>query len=150
MTTLVERTFEVGVDRATAWSLLAMVERWPEWAPHIKQAKLAGGTLGPTSTGSFSFRPAGSGAFAMTSWKPPLRWTWSGKALGLPIEYHHTFDELGDNRSRLVWTVELVDATPSLRSALFARVYSRNIDRAWPKFVEWAENNAPPRSTFAA
>lgn len=145
MRTLVERSFEVGVDRATAWSLLSKVERWPEWAPHIKRATLEGGPLGSKSSGSFSFRPVGSGSFAMTAWEPPSRWTWSGKALGLPIEYHHAFEELAGNRSRLVWTVELATAKPGLRSALFARIYSRNIDRAWPKFVRWAEDSAMTR-----
>lgn len=136
---LVQRSFEVGVSQASAWTLLSMVERWPEWAPHIKQARLIGGELGPTSSGNFSFQPVGSGSFEMTSWEPPTQWTWVGKVLGLTIEYQHTFEGLEEHRSRLVWTVALVDAKPGLRSTLFARAYSRNIDRAWPKFVEWAE-----------
>ncbi len=122
-----------------------MVDRWPEWAPHIKQATLDDGALGPQSFGRFSFRPMGSGSFAMTDWEPPSRWTWSGTALGLPVRYHHSFEELEANRSRLVWTVELATTKPGFRSALFARVYSRNIDRAWPEFVKWAEHNATAR-----
>lgn len=145
MEPLLERTFEVAVDRATAWALLSEVEHWPEWAPHIKRATIDGGMLGPKSTGTFSFRPAGSGSFEMTSWEPPVRWTWSGKALGLPINYHHAFEELADGRSRLVWTVELAGASLGLRSSLFTRIYSRNIDRAWPRFVEWAENKTTTR-----
>lgn len=145
MEPLLERTFEVVVDRDTAWSLLSEVERWPEWAPHIKRATIDGDKLRPTSSGTFSFRPVGSGSFTMTTWEPPLRWTWRGTALGLPINYHHTFEALEGGRTQLVWTVELADTSPGLRSSLFARVYSRNIDRAWPRFVEWAEQNASKR-----
>lgn len=139
---LVERSFEVRVRHERTWELLAEVERWPEWAPHIRTANLEGGGLGPESEGRFTFRPGGSARFRMTSWRPPASWTWHGRALGLPIDYHHHFQALDGGRTRLTWTVELAGARVGLRAKAFARAYGRNLDRAWPAFVAWAESQA--------
>ncbi len=139
---LVERSFEVGVPLERTWALLADVGRWPEWAPHIRTASLEGGALGAGSEGRFTFRPAGSARFRMTSWRPSTSWTWHGRALGLPIDYRHHFEALDSERTRLTWAVELVGARAGLRAKAFARIYGRNLDRAWPAFVAWAEGRA--------
>ncbi len=139
---LVERSFVVGAPLERTWTLLADVGRWPEWAPHIRTAHLDDGVLGPGSEGRFTFRPAGSARFHMTSWRPPTSWTWHGRALGLPIDYHHRFEAVDDERTRLTWTVELAGARAGLRAKAFARAYGRNLDRAWPSFVRWAEERA--------
>lgn len=145
-TVLVERSFEVGVPLDRTWALLSTVERWPEWAAHIRTASLDSAPLGPESEGRFTFRPVGSARFRVTTWRPPVSWTWHGRALGLPIDYHHGFDTIDDQRTRLTWTVELCAPDTGIRARAFARTYSRNLDRAWPKFVTWAEAHAsePP------
>ena len=98
---LVERTFEVDVPADRAWELLADVARWPEWAPHITSASVdPPGAVGPTSHGRFRFRPTGRGAFRMTAWDPPRSWTWTGRAMGVTIDYDHAFEPIDDRRSR--------------------------------------------------
>src|SRR5918994_5782909 len=93
---LVERVFDLGLPADTVWALLAQVERWPEWAPHMRRARLDGkAALGPDSEGEFRFRPVGSGNFQMTAWEPPHLWTWRGQAVGLQIIYHHHFSRSG-------------------------------------------------------
>lgn len=140
---MVERSFEVAVATERTWDLLAEVERWPEWAPHIRTVRLDGGALGPGSEGRFGLRPVGSATFRMTAWQPPVSWTWHGRGLGLPIDYRHGFQALDATRTRLTWTIELTDGTPAgVRADLFSRVYVRNLDRAWPRFVAWAEGEA--------
>lgn len=139
---LVERSFEIAVPVDRAWDLLAQVERWPEWAPHIRTAHVEGAPVGARSEGWFRFRPVGSAHFAMTTWRPPMSWTWRGRALGLSIDYHHHFQAVGTERTRLTWVVELADGGPGLRAKAFARTYGRNVDRAWPSFVAWAEDQA--------
>lgn len=139
---LVERSFEIAVPIDRAWDLLAQVERWPEWAPHIRTAHVEGASLGSRAEGWFRFRPVGSARFAMTTWRPPTSWTWRGRALGLCIDYHHHFQSVGTDRTRLTWVVELVDGGSGLRTKAFTRTYGRNVDRAWPRFVAWAEDQA--------
>jgi Polyketide cyclase / dehydrase and lipid transport len=139
---LLERHFEVGLPATVVWSLLADVERWPEWAPHLRSARLDHRPLGPDVTGRFGLRPFGSARFMMTSWQPPRSWTWRGRAFGVPIAYHHAFEPVGEHRTRLRWTVELLAPRVGIRARLFARVYRRNLDRAWPAFARWAEARA--------
>ena len=136
---LVERTFEVDVPADRAWELLADVARWPEWAPHITSASVdPPGAVGPTSHGRFRFRPTGRGAFRMTAWDPPRSWTWTGRAMGVTIDYDHAFEPIDDRRSRLRWVVRTASGRRGVRARLFAVVYSRFIDRAWPGFAHWA------------
>ena len=140
---LVERVFDLGLPADTVWALLVQVERWPEWAPHIRRARLDGeGTLGAESQGQFQFWPAGSGRVHMTTWEPPHLWTWRGRVVGLPIIYHHHFEALPGPTTRLRWVVELAEGRPGPRANAFARVYARIIDRAWPRFVAWAQQEA--------
>jgi hypothetical protein len=140
---LVERIFDVGLPSPTVWALLAQVGRWPEWAPHIRRARLHGeGELGPDSEGEFRFRPVGSGRVHMTAWEPPHLWSWRGRVVGLPIVYHHHFQALAGDRTRLRWVVELAGGRRGCRAKAFARAYARIIDRIRPRFVAWAQQEA--------
>ncbi len=140
---LVERVFEVGLPVDTVWALLGQVERWPEWAPHIRGARLDGGaTLGPESSGEFRFRPAGSGRVQMTAWDPPHGWTWRGRVIGLPIIYHHQFAALPGPATRLRWVIELDEGRRGVRANAFAWIYACILDRTWPRFVAWAQQEA--------
>jgi len=144
---LVERVFDLPLPADTAWALLAQVERWPDWAPHIRRARLAGGgPLGPESEAELWFWPAGTGRVHMTTWEPFHLWTWRGRVVGLPIIYHHHFAALPGPTTRLRWVVELAEGRRGLRANAFARIYSRIIDRAWPRFVAWAQQGATRQS----
>lgn len=136
---LVERAFTVDLPAARAWQALADLEAWPAWAPHIRSVTLTpAGTLGPRSRGRLNFRPIGSAEFAMRTWQPPREWTWTGRALGLPIRYVHAFEAVDQGRTRLRWRVELDGSRPGVRARVFAWVYARLLDRAWPRFRDRA------------
>jgi carbon monoxide dehydrogenase subunit G len=134
MATLLERTFDVPVGVADAWTALADIHRWPEWAPHIAGVRLTpDGPVTPTTSGAFRFRPIGRARFRMTEFVPPRSWTWTGRVMGVVVHYDHAFAELASNQTRLTWTVRC--ERPGLRARVFASVYGRLIDRAWPRFV---------------
>jgi carbon monoxide dehydrogenase subunit G len=131
---LVERTFEVPVPVEEAWSALGDVKTWPVWAPHIASVQISpDGPASADTTGRFRFRPVGRSRFVMTDFDPPRSWTWSGRAMGVMIDYAHGFEAVDPETTRLVWTVRSRGRT-GLRARLFAVVYSRLIDRAWPRF----------------
>jgi carbon monoxide dehydrogenase subunit G len=132
---LVERSFEVPVPAEQAWSALADVESWPAWAPHIVAARVTPpGPVGSHTSGTFRFRPIGRSRFKMTAFDPPRSWTWTGRAMGVMIDYEHRFEPVSVTSTRLVWVVRS-HRRAGIRSRLFAAVYSRLIDRAWPRFV---------------
>jgi Polyketide cyclase / dehydrase and lipid transport len=133
---LVERSFEVPIPAEDAWAALADVEGWPEWAPHIAAARTTPpGTVTAGTSGTFRFRPVGRSSFTMTEFDPPRSWTWSGRAMGVPIDYEHRFEPALPGSTRLVWSVRCRGRT-GVRARLFAAVYACLIDRAWPRFKD--------------
>lgn len=135
----VERAFDVDVPPEEAWSRLAEVERWPEWAPHIISVTVTPpGPLTPASRGSLRIRRLGTSTFRMTAWEPPLRWEWTGGLPGVRIVYDHRFTPNGEpGATTLTWTVSLEGPLSPVVRPLFARVYARNVDRAIPRLQEW-------------
>jgi Polyketide cyclase / dehydrase and lipid transport len=142
---LVERVFTVELPPDRSWQTLADLDAWPTWAPHIRSVSLSPpGPLGPASRGRFHFSPVGTGDFEMVAWDPPRAWTWTGRALGVPIRYVHVFEPVGAHRTELRWRVELSRGRRGLRARLLAAVYARLIDRAWPRFRDQANATHTP------
>jgi carbon monoxide dehydrogenase subunit G len=137
-TEAVRRTFEVAVPLERAWRRLAEVERWPEWAPHITAATVTPpGPLGPTSAGALRIRGLGRTTFRMAAWESPRRWAWVGGLPGVRIDYDHRFAPSGPDAARLEWVVTLSGPLALVVRPVFARVYSRNLDRAIPRLQAW-------------
>ena len=122
---LVERSFMVPVPTANAWSALADVAAWPSWAPHIMGARVSPpGPVRADAVGTFRFRPVGRSRFTMTEFDPPRSWTWTGRAIGVTIDYQHRFETVSPETTRLVWVVRS-RSRAGVRARLFALVYSR-------------------------
>jgi hypothetical protein len=133
-----KRRFEVDVPLKEAWHRLAVVERWPEWAPHIIAVEVSPrGELGPSSSGAFKIKALGRNSFRMSKWEPPLRWEWIGGVPGVRIHYDHRFEAADPTTTRLEWSVELHGPLAPLIRPIFTRVYGRNLDRAIPLLQEW-------------
>lgn len=141
MITLLRRSFTVDQPLENAWHHLARVEQWPSWAKHIQRVnKEPAGELGPTSTGYIQLSNGIKSAFTMTEFKPYSNWKWVGRFLWLTVSYDHRFEELSPTVTKLTWLVEASGVGVSMIGRLFAKVYSRNLDRAIPLLV--AEMNA--------
>lgn len=133
----VSRRFDVMVPRDQAWDRLVMVQRWPQWAPHITAVEATpDGPLGPTSAGVLAIRGFGRTTFRMSAWEPSDRWEWTGGLPGVRIIYDHRF-EAADNATTLTWTVTLDGPLAWLIRPVFARVYGRNLDIAIPRLQQW-------------
>ena len=66
---LLRRDFTVDAPLDAAWRTLANVTEWPRWAPHLRRVTVTpSGSIGPTSTGSLSFRPVGASQFRVSSY----------------------------------------------------------------------------------
>ena len=76
----------------------------------------------------------------MTEFKSYRNWKWVGRFLWLTVSYDHRFEEFSPTVTKLTWLVEASGVGVSMIGRLFAKVYSRNLDRAIPLLV--AEMNA--------
>ncbi|HEY7737616.1 MAG TPA: SRPBCC family protein [Candidatus Limnocylindria bacterium] len=140
-TELLRRDFSVNAPIDEAWRLLADVSTWPEWAPHIRRLDVSPpGEIGPTSSGTLHFRPAGRSQFRVSAYAAGTSWEWIGPVLGLSIRYDHRFTSNGA-RTQLTWTVA-EDGDRSARGRLFASFYGRLVDRAIPRLQ--ARLESPP------
>jgi hypothetical protein len=64
-------------------------------------------------------------------------WTWTGRVMGVTIDYEHRFEPDELTKTRMVWTVRNRRSRLGVRERLFAAIYGRLIARAWPNFVSW-------------
>lgn len=144
MITPLRREFTVELPPEKAWQHLARVEQWPSWARHIKQVVVQPpGELGPQSTGRFHLTNGVKPVFKMTEFNPHRNWKWVGNFLWLTIYYDHLFEPVDSTRTRLTWVIEARGFAVSIFGRLFAKVYSKSLDRAIPLLV--AEMNARRR-----
>jgi hypothetical protein len=124
----------VPVSVEEAWAALADVQSWPAWAPHIVDVRVTPpGAVTAGTAGRFRLRPAGRSRFTMTEFDPPRSWTWSGRVMGVTIDYEHRFEPISSDATRLVWCVRSRDGS-GVRARLFGTVYARLLDDAWPRF----------------
>ena len=135
MATLIRREFTVDVPREKAWEHLARVEHWPSWAKHINQVEVTpAGELGSRSTGIIYLSNGLRSAFTITEFNPPRNWV--GRFLWLTVLYDHVFEELHPQRTKLTWVVEGHGFGVSVLGRLFAKVYSKNLDKAIPLLID--------------
>ena len=72
----------------------------------------------------------------MTEFNPYHDWKWVAGFLWLTCHYDHRFEELNPMRTKLSWVIEANGFGKSVIGRLFAKIYSKNLDRAIPLLVE--------------
>ena len=138
------RRFEVPVSLEEAWAGLADVERWPEWAPYIRQATVEPpGALNPESRGELHLVGGLRARFTVTEWHPMRRWAWSGPLLGLHVRADHRFESLGPHVTELQWVVHAEGPAAASVGRAAGFVYRKLLDRAIPRLVRWFTNRSP-------
>ena len=141
MVTLIRREFSVCLPVQKAWDHLARIERWPSWAPHIKQIELdPRGELGSESAGRIHLVNGMKPTFRMTEFNPPRNWKWAGPFLWASVIYDHQFEALDAEHTKLIWIVEAEGFAANILGRLFATIYRRSLEKAIPRLV--AEMNS--------
>jgi len=144
MKRLLHREFTADLPRARAWRHLARVEQWPSWARHIRRVEVTpAGELGTQSTAVIHLRNGVKPVFTMTEFNHPHNWKWVGRFLWLTVEYDHVFEDVGPEKTRLIWTVAVEGFGVSIFGKLFAKVYNNSLDTAVPLLI--AEMNSAGR-----
>src|SRR5262249_17159210 len=130
---------------------LARAERWPSWAPHIKQIELhPPGEIGQHSTGVIHLTNGMKPVFRVTEFNPPRNWKWIGGFLWLTVIYDHQFEPLEAQRTRLIFIVEAKGFGAAILGRLFAWIYRRNLERAIPLLIAEMEAQAAEGSKVTA
>jgi hypothetical protein len=88
------------------------------------------GELGLGSTGRMVLTNGLKPAWNVTEFNPYRNWKWVGGFLWLTVHYDHRFEALSPTQTRITFLVEATGFGRSVLGRLFARVYSRIMDRA--------------------
>jgi hypothetical protein len=137
MITLLCREFTVQLPLEKAWQHLARVEQWPSWAKHIKQVEVQPpGELGPESTGRIYLTNGIKSVFTVTEFNPYRNWKWVGGFLWGTVHYDHRFEDLNAMQTKLTWVVEAEGFCVWIFGMLFAKIYSKSLDRAIPLLIQ--------------
>ncbi len=134
---MLQREFVVDLPLETAWQHLARVEQWPSWARHIKRVELQPpGELRLNSTGRMVLTNGLKPAWTVTAFNPRRNWIWVGDFLWLTIDYDHRFEELDPTQTRITFALEARGFGKSILGRLFAKIYSKTLDRAIAALVQ--------------
>jgi Polyketide cyclase / dehydrase and lipid transport len=134
---LLGREFTVELPVEEAWRHLARVEQWPSWAKHIKQVELQpAGEFGLKSTGRMFLTNGLKPAWKVTAFNPCRNWIWVGDFLWLTIYYDHRFEELNPTQTKITFALEASGFGKSVLGRLFAKIYSKTLDRAITLLVQ--------------
>jgi len=137
MIELLRREFTVELPLEEAWQHLARLEEWPSWARHIRQIKVQpSGELAATSQGTLYLKNGIKPCFKVTEFNPPRSWKWVGGFLWGTVHYDHHFEATSPGQTKLTWIVEAEGFGMSWLGRLFAKVYSKDLDRAIPALTD--------------
>ena len=137
MITLLRREFMVELPLERAWQHLARVEQWPSWAKHIKKVEVQpSGELGLGSTGRMVLTNGLKPAWKVTEFNPYRNWKWIGGFLWLTVYYDHRFEALSPTQTKITFELEAKGFGRSVLGRLFAKIYSKTLDRAIALLVQ--------------
>lgn len=140
MVTLIDRAFTVNVSLEKAWRYLGRLEMWPTWARHIKRIEVhPKGELGPQSSGVIYLANGMKSTFHMTEFNPYHNWKWVGPFLWLTIDYDHRFQAVNSEQTRMRFILNARGFGAGSLGRLFAKIYSRNLEKAIPLLVKAME-----------
>ena len=134
---LLRREFTVELPLEKAWQHLGRVEQWPSWAKHIKQVEMQPpGELGLGSTGHMVLMNGLKPAWKVTEFVPYRNWKWIGGFLWLTVYYDHRFEALSPTQTKITFELEAKGFGTSVLGRLFAKIYSKTLDRAIALLVQ--------------
>ena len=140
MVMLIDREFTVNISPEKAWRYLDRLDHWPMWAHHIKHIEVhPQGELGPHTSGVIHLANGVKSTFQMTEFNPYRNWKWVGPFLWLTIHYDHRFESINSNQTDLRFVLEASGLGVGFFGWLFAKVYSRNLEKAIPLLVKGME-----------
>jgi hypothetical protein len=128
---VLQRQFTVNLPLEKAWQHLARVEQWPSWSKHIKLVELQPASqLGLESTGRMLLTNGLKPAWKVTTFNLYRNWIWVGNFLWLTVYYDHRFEMLNPTQTKIIFALEASGFGKSVLGRLFAKIYSKTLDRA--------------------
>jgi uncharacterized protein YndB with AHSA1/START domain len=118
-------TRSIAAPAATAWRILADVERWPEWTPTVARVeRLDDGPLGVGARVRIRQPKLFPAVWTITEWSPERNFTWAMRSPGVRVVADHAIRPGGSG-----CTVELRVGYGGILGGLVARLYGGLTER---------------------
>ncbi len=124
---LIARTVSISAPPAKVWQVITRVERWPEWATHMKSLVPQGeGPVGLGSRVRVKAKGLPGSIWEVTEFEPQRSYTWvTSLAPGLSMTGGHVV-EPEDDGSRATLSLEASGPLAAVVGPLLAIVFRRN------------------------
>jgi len=96
---------DVAAPAAVPWDLLTNVDRWPDWGPSVRAARLDTGPFGRGARGRVTTALGFDLPFEVTNFEPGRSWSWS--VAGVPATDHRV-ESVGADACRVGFGVPAI------------------------------------------
>jgi uncharacterized membrane protein len=104
---IVQDSVIIEAPADAVWAVYSDVEQWPTWTQSVTGVELLGApTLGPTSRARIKQPRFPTLVWAVTAMTPGTSWSWTARAPGATTIATHQLEPLGDDRTRVVQTID--------------------------------------------
>ena len=143
---------EMPCDPETLFHMLVSPDEWPQWFPTIKRGWVT--SEGPTGVGSS--RAVNTGLVTLhevfTHYEPGVRWAFTVDWTTLPLWRRfmedYRFEDLGDGRTRLTWTIRYETGTLlRLVHPIQGPAFERSLHQAVKDLAAYVATRCTRRST---
>jgi ribosome-associated toxin RatA of RatAB toxin-antitoxin module len=122
-----EHSTQINATPSEIWSVLADVEKWPEWTPTMTKVELLDeGPFGLGSRARVDLRPVGSSVWTVTKLEERRGFDWESSRPGLRITAGHWIECDADG-SKVRLSVDMTGVQATLLYPFMAWVSRRNL-----------------------
>jgi uncharacterized membrane protein len=123
----VEETITIDAPPPAVWAVMADVERWPEWAPHVRSvAPESGDAFGPGSRWRLDMDGGPAAVWTVTNYEEGQAFTWESASPGVKTRAYHVIDPQ-DGGSRVTLGIVATGIGATLFGFYIARISRRNV-----------------------
>lgn len=121
-------TVPIAAPAATAWSLLADLERWPRWTASMTSVEpVGGGPLAPGLHVRVKQPKLREVVLEVMALDPGRSFTWASRSPGITTTAVHDIAETGPSTSEVTLTFEMVGPLGSVMGVLFGGLIRRYV-----------------------
>jgi uncharacterized membrane protein len=123
-----EVTITIDAPVPVVWSVLADVERWPEWTESVRSVELLDGSLAVGNRVRIRQPKFPSVVWRVTDVDPGTSFTWRSKSPGADAYGTHTVIDNGDGTSSAVLAIAQTGPIGTLVALLSRRLTKRYVE----------------------
>ncbi len=124
-----ERSIEIGASQQRVWDVVSDIAAWPRVTETVESAEVL--TPAPLRVGSrvrLRQPKLPEATWEITNWDAPSFFAWQQKSGGVTIDAGHRIEALGDDRARLILTIDMRGLLVPIMGRFYKDLTNRYLD----------------------